>query len=211
MIPVWLLDVDGVINILPQSGGGSQWPRDQCTERRVRSNGTQWTVTIADAVNDFIRRAHASGLVEIRWHTTWQHDALKLGQAFGLPEFPVQFAPELATRRTASVEDTHGWWKYPAALRVVGKENRRLIWTDDDARFEMSPAERAALDRPHRPALIIAPVSRHGLMAAHLTRIAEFIGLEPSESDQRRGRRTTGGHIPPRTGTEIPLGGTGGL
>ena len=63
MIPVWLLDVDGVINVTPQSGRGSQWPRNQWTKRRVRSIGTQWTVTIADAVLDFQRRADASGRV----------------------------------------------------------------------------------------------------------------------------------------------------
>ena len=101
MIPVWLLDVDGVINVTPQLGRGSQWPRNQWTKRRVRSNGTQWTVTIADAVLDFLRRADASGRVEIRWHTTWQHDALKLSQASGCPSFRFSSRPSSrrATRR----------------------------------------------------------------------------------------------------------------
>ena len=186
--PVWLLDVDGVLNAVPDTGNRG-WPRGDWTEAGVTANGMTWHVSIANRVLAFVRHAHGSGQVEVRWHTTWQTGALDLAKVFDLPEFPIHPCPEferdyftnhryLSSNRILA---SSSWWKYPAALRVTQAEGRSLIWTDDDVRDELTSPQRAALNRTGRRVLIIAPVPHRGLIQPHLNAIATFIGLDQAE------------------------------
>ena len=45
-------------------------------------------------VVDFLIGVHEQDRAEIRWHTTWQHDAQNLANLVGLPTFPIAEAPE---------------------------------------------------------------------------------------------------------------------
>ena len=115
MKPSWLLDLDGVIS--PYTHGlTTRLPlhihKTWVSEKVIDSKGKEWGVQIAAPVLDFINDVHADGLVDIIWHTTWQHDANEISRIFGLPEFPVLDARvfESWVRRRA-----HGWWKKPGS------------------------------------------------------------------------------------------------
>jgi|SRR5690242_3889824 len=175
--PVWLLDVDGVVNACTRNPDRSVWPADAWVRTEAKGVGHRWPILVAQPVVDFIRRIHEEGRAEIRWHTTWQHDAQNLAKVLGLPEFPVQDAPEYSA--WFGVRDRRDdWWKLPAAERVVGVEGRALVWTDDDLRFP-TPAEGRAIDalRQAGRVLMISPNDRTGLTPKHLRQIDEFLSI----------------------------------
>jgi len=169
MIPVWLLDIDGVINACTRNPDKNVWPADQW--RRDRVNG--YPILVAQPVLDFVTRVHKDGLAEVRWHTTWQKDAALIEEAFGLPSLPVQDCPEFATAHTSE-----RWWKLPAAERLVMEEGRALVWTDDDIDYSISGKDAGALGvmRQAQRILAISPSDMTGLTPKHLRQIDEFLG-----------------------------------
>lgn len=178
-VPVWLLDVDGVLNAVAKRPDPSVWPRSAWSRHVVR----QWPLLVAEPVLAFVRAVHAVGAAEIRWHTTWQHDAFELAVKVGLPEFPVLDCPEFHAPSVApyggSSVSGSDWWKLPGALRVVGDEGRKLVWTDDDLEVE---ARRDALGglplgvADGGRSLLVSPRMRLGLTPKHLREIAGFLG-----------------------------------
>jgi len=177
-IPLWLLDVDGVINA---AGLGRPptfaWPADQWTDRHITTlGGHKLRVRTAQPVLDFISQVHEQGRAEIRWHTTWQDGALELGEALGLPAFPVAEAPEW---HWPMAEGFKRWWKRPAAERVLA-EGRPLIWTDDDITWSLGRRGQDEL-RALGPALLVAPSEQTGLIPKHLRQIGDFLDLYPPE------------------------------
>lgn len=115
--PVWLLDVDGVINANRPGWGAA--PRKGEAYAYSRS----WTMRWAPALIDRIRELHRSGLVEIRWCSTWCAYADQLERLWRLPEFGRAFNEDINGRAAAIAK--------LAAARAVLAEGRRLIWTDD--------------------------------------------------------------------------------
>jgi hypothetical protein len=178
--PVWLLDVDGVVNAISRKPDRSVWPADQWITGTANADGTDWPILAARPVIDFIRQVHGSGRAEVRWHTTWQRDAANLAKLLDLPEFEVQDCPEFATRRQSlgGLSPTAvraAWWKLPAAERVVGGEGRALVWTDDDAAWPVMPREAAADLARCAPTLIVTPQTHLGLTGKHLRKISDFL------------------------------------
>lgn len=174
MKPVWLLDVDGVLNAISKRPPRSVWPAEEWIQFDAtnRYDGVIWPLLVAQPVVDFIRRTHQQQRAEIRWHTTWQEQARDIGAQLDLPEFPVQHAPEYATSHT----DVDSWWKLPAAERVITDEGRALLWTDDDARFELAqPGARRVLVTGTTE--IISPPPTCGLTPKLLRRIDAFLDL----------------------------------
>ncbi len=169
--PVWLLDIDGVINACTKNPDRSVWPADQWHRNPARGGDRVWPILYAQPVIDFIAGVHAAGRAEIRWHTTWQEYAQNLAEAVGLPTFPVQDAPEY---RTWDRGRAAGWWKLPAARRVLVDEGRPLVWTDDDITWELV-RERRDEFRALGSALLIAPSDLTGLTPKHLHQIGEFL------------------------------------
>jgi hypothetical protein len=141
-LPVWLLDVDGVLNAATKKPDRNVWPLDDWAEGCAHDGRRQWPILFARPVAAFIREVHEQGRAEIRWHTTWQQDAAVVGKLMHLPDFPVAEAPEwhafLAADRVKLHDDE--WWKIGAAVRVVEEEKRPLLWTDDDADSGVEPA-----------------------------------------------------------------------
>jgi hypothetical protein len=170
---IWLLDLDGVINACPRNPDPPPgvWPRSDWVSVEVsnRKSDTAWPILAARAVVDFIRDIHESGLAEVRWHSTWQDEANKVGAALGLPEFEVEDAPEW---RIFPV--TRGWWKLPAARRALVRNSGHLVWTDDDACHPDLPKDERRLFRDSG-ALIIAPNPYQGLTPANLDRIRFYL------------------------------------
>lgn len=173
MKPVWLLDVDGVINAIARKGDKSVWPEENWRSASISAVldfDTNWFFPIlwSTDVIEFI--CSMAKKVDIRWHTTWQEAAsANLAPALGLPEFPVAEAPEYKDRKYGT-----DWWKLGAAERVVFDEGRPLIWTDDELFFWLSNARRLELAYKSN-SLFIAPHQNIGLSLNNIKTIREFV------------------------------------
>ncbi|MFG1779291.1 hypothetical protein ACGFIG_23055 [Micromonospora sp. NPDC049048] len=160
--PVWLLDVDGVVNA--DRPGWSAPPR----RSTVWSDTDQVSYRIrwAPALLDRIRCLHVGGAVEVRWCSTWCPDAHRLERLWRLPPLASALDADPMPRGADC-------WplKRAAAARVLA-EGRRLVWTDDEA-IPGPGTVRDGLCREGR-ALLIAPRSRQGLQPADLDLIESF-------------------------------------
>lgn len=180
MIPVWLLDVDGVVNSLSKKPDGAIWPKSQWSTGMAQGEDREWPILWAHPVVEFIRMVHESGRAEVRWHTTWQHHATAVEDLVGLPKLAVADAPEEGNQAQyaarAILDGLPIWWKLPAAIRVVRDEQRPLIWTDDDISSELHD-RRYDFDnlRKHAPLLTISPNRYTGLTPKHLRQIASWL------------------------------------
>jgi hypothetical protein len=176
--PVWLLDIDGVVNAISVDPDPAVWPADCWVRAAATCTGVEWPLLAAGPVLDFVRAVHRTGLAEIRWHTTWQHEAVGVSRALDLPEFPVQVAPEFRTVQAVGGATPVGaaWWKLPAAERVVAEEGRALLWTDDDCEFQLDgwTGEEHALRRTPS-VLIVAPRTHVGLAPQDLRAMDAFL------------------------------------
>jgi hypothetical protein len=172
--PVWLLDIDGVVNALSRKPVSGSFPADQWVQRLVHTElpglgPAAFPILAARPVLNFVAAVQATGRVDIRWHSTWREAAVTdLAPSLGLPELPISVAPEWANHHALLP-----WWKQAAAERVLAA-GRLLVWTDDDInmfRMDLGAFERRA------DALLIAPDPEIGLTAAHLEQISRFLGL----------------------------------
>ncbi|GIH07355.1 hypothetical protein Rhe02_54220 [Rhizocola hellebori] len=180
-VPVWLLDVDGVVNACSRKPDGSVWPKDQWLSGKAQNRDGEFPILWAQPVVDFIRDVHESGRAEVRWHTTWQKDAAAIEALCGLPAFEVAVAPEFDAAVTYAAEAIRegrpDWWKLPSAERVVRDEKRPLVWTDDDITYSLKRYDADAGLRAYSPALLVSPNDRTGLTPKHLRRIGDFLDL----------------------------------
>ena len=119
--PIWLLDVDGVINAFDESGP-------------VMGDWGDWTgftargfpIRYSPKMIARILALHEADRVEVRWLTTWGRHANTDLPELGLPEFAV--AAEMPFR------ERDGWWKLPVAQELFD-QGHAIIWTDDDMAF----------------------------------------------------------------------------
>lgn len=161
--PVWLLDVDGVVNAVASKGDPNVWPKENWKSTRCEALNGIWPILYSQDVVDFINKM--SERVEIRWHTTWQENAVSsLAPKLGIVRLEVAYAPEFHDSRFA-------WWKIPAAERVVFEEERPLIWTDDDIAFEKRKLEHIET----KDSVLISPRTSIGLIPKQLKLIEEFV------------------------------------
>jgi len=189
--PVWLLDVDGVLNACSSRGCRSVWPQE-CWHRHLVADldGRKWPILVADPIVSYLRAVHANGDAEIRWHTSWQHSApQRLAPALGLPDWPLAVAPE---HHDPAEHTTHGWWKLGAVARVLDEEGRRLVWTDDDISFgaQLTGAVGELLRRPG--ALAVTPRSTIGLTLKNLLAVDAFLGADDGRTPVLEGTSAPG-------------------
>jgi hypothetical protein len=184
--PVLLLDVDGVLNALPHTQSDlavwTDWQHGSAV-----AEGSRWPITWSPSVVSSLRQWHEAGQVELRWLTTWGHDAnFELRELLGLPELGVAGTYRDAGAPTVEAEagEAHAsvapaapdplsgaWWKYDVVARLIREEaGRHFIWVDDDLhRFE-DVFFRWAFE--HTAITPIAPDPRCGLSQADLAAIA---------------------------------------
>jgi hypothetical protein len=116
--PIWLLDVDGVINAFdetrPVLGDWDDW-------KTFTARG--FPIRYSPAMVSRILALHQAGTVEVRWLTTWGQMANTALTEFGLPQF--------AVAAEQPIREVEGWWKYPTA-RDLFEQGHAIIWTDDD-------------------------------------------------------------------------------
>jgi hypothetical protein len=197
--PVWLLDIDGVLNAISTVANPDVWPADRWVRAEAACAGVRWPLLAARPVLDFVRRVHRAGRAEIRWHTTWQAEAAAVSRALGLPDFPVQPAPEFDSwqrqRLGGAAPVGATWWKLPAAERVVDDEGRALLWTDDDTEAQLGPVVEEVHPLYTRPdVLLVVPRTEVGLSPMDLLAIDAFlgqprVGIALDEPVRARGRR----------------------
>jgi hypothetical protein len=187
--PILLLDVDGVLNALPEVRADlnvwNDWQFGSATAEGARWP-IIWSPSVVAALLDWQKR----DLVELRWLTTWGHDANdELRQLLGLPALPVAgtYHDAGAPSGQAATGAAHAsvapaapdplsgrWWKYDVVARLVHTEaERRLIWVDDDLyRFD-GAFSRWATEQPS--VTPVRPDPRCGLAPADLEAIAETL------------------------------------
>lgn len=160
--PVWLLDVDGVLNATHPCPGGA--PRTAVVHGEGRFT-FRWDPRIVTRV----RRLATSGRVDVRWSTTWVPWRAEVEDALGLPELPTAFMLD-----PAADWQTVDARKVQAALHVVERERAPLIWTDDMVVPETGEL-RERLENAGPPTLLLRPREHRGLTAAHLELIETFV------------------------------------
>ena len=168
--PVWLLDVDGVLNASRPGWGGP--PRI----RFAYSGGLEYRIRWAPALLERIRALHAARRVEVRWCTTWCAEAEQLERLFAMPVLSRAWAGHLTHEEAVTAK--------LAAARAVLADGRRLIWTDDDVVPTAGPVH-AELTADGR-ALLIAPDPRRGLQPGDLVLIEAFAGGVPAPGGSSR-------------------------
>lgn len=163
--PVWLLDVDGVIN-----ANSPQWGV-QSTTGKARAAGTTYQLRWAQPLIDRIRELHTTHQVEVRWCTTWCAYADELERLWDLPALDRAFTEDI-NGRAASLAKV-------AAARQVLADGRRLIWTDDTEVPTVGPvADELTADGR---GLLIRPDEWGGLTPVDLDAIEAFAAATARE------------------------------
>ncbi|HEV2891285.1 MAG TPA: hypothetical protein VGX28_13000 [Frankiaceae bacterium] len=143
MPPLWLLDVDGVLNAVSATvpRAWAQWRTGEAV-----ADGVAWPIRYAPTLVRTIAGLHERGLVECRWLTTWGDAANEdLRRLLGLPAFRVAAPPPAPSHAGGghhgagvAAEDSAapapGWWKLAAVRALLTAERRPVIWTDDELR-----------------------------------------------------------------------------
>ncbi|GAA2370120.1 HAD domain-containing protein [Dactylosporangium salmoneum] len=162
--PVWLLDVDGVINVAEPAWTGA--PR----RGAATAEGVGWPLRWSPRLVKRIRQLHRDGVLEVRWCSTWCAWPEQIARALRMPCLDRAFGdvPDASVAKLA-------------AARAVLRGGRRLVWTDDvvvpepgDLHDELTAGGRA---------LLIRPDPRHGLTPAHLDAIEAFARADAIEAE----------------------------
>ncbi|MFI6228549.1 hypothetical protein ACIBCR_14710 [Micromonospora echinospora] len=161
--PIWLLDVDGVVNATKPGWGGPPHKHGLWSTVDQYEYTLRWAPALVDRIHDL----HVNGTVEVVWCTTWCAEADLLERMWSLPALRRAFTEPLrgAEASTAKL----------AAARNVLADGRRLIWTDDLEVPRSGPLydELTAGGR----GLLIRPTSSRGLQRSDLNAI-EIFALE---------------------------------
>lgn len=172
-VPVWFLDVDGVLNAITRKKA-PDFMRGQATP--TPSDPFKYTITWHP---DIIRRINSlidEGVVDVRWLTTWGSAANhELRELIGINELEVAGEPPLyaAGGYVGPNSAPGGWWKF-TVVRDFRENNpdTPIIWTDDDLRHEREASEWVTQDGN---TLAVAPDERHALLMTDLDKIEAFV------------------------------------
>lgn len=136
--PIWLLDVDGVINDwrFEQQEGWIRFPTE-----------VGFDITYDPTLMERLINLHNEEIVEIKWLTTWCHEANKLlREPLGFSEDLdvvgyYWYRKDVVSSRFPFPEDMwvpseplppYKWWKLCAVSDLVrDNPHQRYIWTDD--------------------------------------------------------------------------------
>ena len=164
-VPVWLLDVDGVVN-----ARRPQWEQP-FAQGHAFVDGVTYRLQWSPVLTRYIKAVHKRRAAEIRWATTWVDHVHQVERLLHLPAFRTAFQG-LGTAPSVAAPDL----KLLAALHVVEVERRPLIWTDDDA-IPISGTQRRRLEEAEVPVLLLAPDPYAGLGPDDLEQIDDFLAF----------------------------------
>jgi len=173
MWPVWLLDIDGVVNASARPAPVHVWPEDHWIETSAQGSTRVWPIVAARPVINFINYVHYFKFAEVVWLTTWQGRANNVSDALGLPHLRIL---ENATYRQNQYAGQN-WWKL-TEFATMYLEGRPTIWTDDDISEHIRDlVNNIEIKQGASETLLITPSNREGLGPWHLKKIAEFCGF----------------------------------
>lgn len=66
MKPVWLLDIDGVLNVASRRPPRFVWPGDQWIQGRASDGRHEFPMLVARPVVEFVRAVHEQDRAEVR-------------------------------------------------------------------------------------------------------------------------------------------------
>lgn len=181
------LDVDGVFNALPFSStdlNKTGWSEESWNREKINGYWITWSSELVDAINKLSRHEN----VEVKWLTTWCHDAPAL-IAPGLnletgADWPVvgersnvYDRPPAGFRRGA---DSYGyWWKATQIAKDVElTQPDKIVWVDDDLPIYFEDNVRSWAETMGDRLLTVASKSEYGIRTAEMDRIFEFIDAE---------------------------------
>lgn len=169
--PLWLLDVDGVLNALSARPGRATWPDWEWGTAAV--HGVDWPIRFAPAVSAYVTAVHADDRADVRWLTTWGSGANgELARLLGLPQLAVAGEPPEAGG-LADAEGVGRWWKADVVRTLVlADPGRPLLWTDDDLAHE--PRVTHWVGAHAARSLCLAPDPVTGLSPSDLARVDAF-------------------------------------
>ena len=173
--PVWFLDVDGVINVLPYNPTLKSQPYHKVWDNWAITNVLNYTITYSPDLIDEINRL--SEVVDIHWLTTWQSKAaINLAPALGLKNFSVADADgSNRTSETFFVSTVERWWKLNAVIEDLEIHSRPVIWTDDDINNKTVGAFiKTYSEDKNVPLKTMSPFSFLGLEPHHIKNIGDF-------------------------------------
>lgn len=169
-VPIWFIDIDGVINALSKGGRFYQKSYRQA-EIVIPVGDLAWPleVTWRPKVIDFINRAHRSHLVEVHWLTTWGKLArTHFAPLVGLDDFTHTYEQPDNANAGSSIR-----WKLDVIRNTPGIWDRNFIFTDDDLSEEFQNGLRNEFVKS-KP-LLIRPFEQIGLSDEHLRLIDKYI------------------------------------
>jgi len=161
--PIWLLDVDGVLNALDKRS--KDWPHYETPVCRG------YVIRYAPALIERMDALVAADKVEIVWLTTWWDNIIHLPFTNWHGYRVANTEDEYNAFRKFS--GSYDWWKRPVAQRLY-TPGQKMIWTDDDLAFDRVSVEWVKSVYPD--VLGISPNTNHGLTPAHLDTIEAFLG-----------------------------------
>lgn len=186
MIPLLLLDVDGVLNAITPRPDLEVWP--DWRSGHSEADGVRWRIRFSPTVIGRLRGWHEQQLVELSWLTTWGHNANgELRGLLGLPKLAVAGTPDdkgsasdldaaslAGTTAAAPDELTGQWWKLDVVRRIRSEQpDRSLLWVDDELRGQANPfADWAAA----AGIVAVGPKPEHGLTASDLEFLQTALG-----------------------------------
>lgn len=129
--PVWFLDIDGVINVIPSNRNNVKQPHYKIWKKWesifIEGFPIIYSPELIDGINQI------SHIVDIVWLTTWREKAVSLfAPAVGLNDFPAQDSSGSHIVRSGHLlTPQERWWKLNAVMEDVSTYRRPVIWTDD--------------------------------------------------------------------------------
>jgi hypothetical protein len=162
-VPVWLLDVDGVVNARRPA-----WDQP-FAHGHAYVDGVTYRLQWSPVLVRYIKSVHKRRAAEVRWATTWVDHVHQVERLLRLPPLRTAFRG-LGTAPSIGAPER----KVAAALQVVEVERRPLIWTDDDA-IPLSGALRQRIEEAGVPVLLLTPDPHVGLGPEDLERIDAFL------------------------------------
>jgi hypothetical protein len=172
--PVWLLDVDGVLNMHPR----------RAAQRNIVHTATDdWKIDWNPAIIDVIKDVQTRDIVDIVWLTTWEEEIHHISALFDMP-FMLCGHTILHDVRTADGKrfpktNITDWSK--REVFHYFRTQRPVIWTDDSA---IDVREVNGTIGTVDNVLFIRPDYRIGLTPEHLVVIMSFIGRHTHESSE---------------------------
>lgn len=161
MKPIWLLDVDGVMNAVQMPGkvptGPGMWTEWEMTS--ANGFGITWSPQLVKRMNDLV----VADKVEIVWLTTWWDNIEDL-------PFPDWHGFRVANTREEYLSHV-SWWKLPVVQRLYSPD-QKMVWTDDDIDYDREAVD--WLTGKHN-ILPICPKTLIGITPNHMDKIEEFL------------------------------------